>query len=319
MHERTGSPPGLILLATFQGERFLSEQLESILDQSERSFRILVRDDGSTDRTVSILHEFASHSRERIRIIENGEGRLGACGNFDRLLSRADGEYVAFADQDDRWDRDKLETLLRTLRELERLHGAATPILVHGDLRVTDDRLRPIATSLWRYQKLDPVRGAALPRLLGQNVVTGSASMANRALVERARPIPEEAVMHDWWLALVAAAFGVLHPVTRAVGDYRQHGANEIGAKRWGSSYVFRKLVEIADRHELRSILERTAAQAMAFERRYGATLDTTARAVVADYAGLPSQGFWERRRTLVRRGFWRCGWLRNAGLLVRL
>ena len=138
-----------------------------------------------------------------------------------------------FCDQDDVWFPDKIAVTLGKMQELEGRHGGERPLLVHTDMKVADGNLRVVADSLWRYQKSDPVRGEALNRLLVQNCATGCSMMINRALCDLALPIPAEAMMHDWWLVLVAAAFGTIGHCAEPTLLYRQHGANDVGAKKW--------------------------------------------------------------------------------------
>ena len=110
------------------------------------------------------------------------------------------------ADQDDVWLPEKIAVLLGRMRRLEAELGQRTPILVHSDLVVVDSSLRKLHPSFWACRRLDPVRGATLRRLAVENVVAGCSAMINRALAEECLPIPQQAIMHDWWMALVAAA-----------------------------------------------------------------------------------------------------------------
>ncbi len=166
-------------------------------------------------------------------IIPSEGQNLGACGNFSRLLEQADAPYVMFCDQDDVWLPDKIEITLAAMRELERQHGAETPLLVHTDLMVVDERLNRLGKSLWLFQCTEPQRLTKLNRLLMQNFATGCTVMINRALRDLAVPVPAEALMYDWWLALVATAFGRVAAVEDPTVLYRQHGRNDTGATRW--------------------------------------------------------------------------------------
>ena len=226
-------PPTIdIVMATYNGARFLCEQLDSVLAQARPGVRLLVRDDGSTDATREILAAYAGNRPEGV-LVENGSRRLGACGSFSALLERSDADFVVLCDQDDVWLPGRLDAMLRRLVELEDRHGRGAPLLVHSDLTVVDAGLRELCPSFWRYQGLDPFRGGVLNRLLVQNVVTGCAAILNRALVRRATPIPKAAVMHDWWLATAAAALGRLEALAQPTALYRQHGENRVGAQRW--------------------------------------------------------------------------------------
>lgn len=219
-----------IALATWNGARFLPPLLDSIVTQSYQNWRLVVRDDGSSDGTCQILAAFAERHKARVELVQDGRVRLGVTRNFEATVARCTSNYVAFADQDDVWLPVKLEHSMQRLLQIEGEDGDDTPILVHTDLRVVDAALGMIAPSFMRMMRLDPFAGAALKRLLVRNVVTGCTMLANRALIERALPIPGAAAIHDWWLALVAVCLGRLEFVDEQTVLYRQHGANSIGA-----------------------------------------------------------------------------------------
>ena len=225
-----------ILLATYNGAAFLEAQLDSILAQTHKNWRLVIRDDGSMDKTPEIIEAFRARHREKVVILEDEAGNLGLVQNYSRLLEHAGAVYVALCDQDDVWKPEKLELSLQKMRALEAEHGADKPLLVFTDLTVVDEDLRIIHPSFWRYQGLRPERCNSLNRLLLQNVVTGCTALMNRTLVERSVPLPAEAVVHDWWVALVAAAFGVAGYVAQPTVLYRQHGENLIGAE---SAHLF--------------------------------------------------------------------------------
>ncbi|TWJ33021.1 glycosyltransferase family 2 protein [Geobacter argillaceus] len=303
-----------ILLATYNGSDYLIEQLDSIIGQTFADWRLLARDDGSTDTTPEILRAYQAQLPDRITIVP-GEGRsLGARGNFAALMARADGDYLMFCDQDDVWLPDKIEQTLAEMRRLEKSHGETTPLMVHTDLAVVDEALRGVADSLWRFQHSDPVGGKALNRLLVQNTVTGCTVMINRALLELALPIPPEAVMHDWWLALAATAFGVIGHVAVPMVLYRQHGANDIGAR----PFNVRDIVgQLHCRPETRAIITRLQRQGAAFLERYRDRLTPAQREMLEVYARLDSFNGFLRRWYLLKYRFFYTGIIRNVGRLV--
>lgn len=307
-----------VLLATYQGARFVEAQIESVLAQGHPHVRLLIRDDGSTDATPAILARYAARCPQIVTVVE-GSGNLGPAGNFSRLLQRAEAPYVMFCDQDNVWLPGRIGALLRRMKQLEAEWGPDRPILVHTDLTVTDEALRPLCPSFWRYQHLDPRRGSTLNRLLIQNVVTGCAAMLNRALVQKAGPIPPEAVMHDWWLALVAAAFGRLDCLPEPGVLFRQHGTNQIGAVHWNLAHVIRKAATFWDGRLVAQGMRQTQRQAHAFWSRFASDLAPAQREAVEAYIALGQESFVRRRWLLLRHGFYRTGWLRNLSLLVRV
>ena len=138
---------------------------------------------------------------------EDDEG-LGACGNFSALLAESRAEYAAFSDQDDVWDKGKLEKCLAKMRELEAIYGKDVPLLVFCDGYVTDVELNRKPGTVLSRQRVNIAKGLCFNRLLMQNFVAGNAMLFNAALREKAGKVPPQALMHDAWLVLVAAAFG---------------------------------------------------------------------------------------------------------------
>lgn len=221
-----------ILLATYNGGRYINQLLASIRSQSHTDFRLYVRDDGSTDDTVDIVTR-ASRQDDRIRIVDDGRGNQRVVQNFARLMEHAlaDGCLATFfSDQDDVWHSDKVETGVRELKRMEAQHGTTAPILVHSDLEVVDSELKPLHPSFIQFSGITNNLEQPLQTLLVQNFVTGCTMLANRPLLEAALPIPKEAVMHDWWLALCAASLGEISFLDQPTIKYRQHEDNQVGA-----------------------------------------------------------------------------------------
>jgi rhamnosyltransferase len=222
----------VIVLSAYNGARHIEEQIGSIQRQRRSDWVLLVRDDGSSDGTPALVGALA-RADSRIRLVSSSGKNLGAVASFGALLAEAAGldpHCVFLADQDDVWVEEKLERQLEALVRAEERLGPEVPILVHSDLRVVDDRLRPIHRSFLRYQSgLATPAGLTLHTLLAQNLVTGAATAVNRALLRVTLPLPD-VVMHDWWLAQCAAAAGTIISLPDALVLYRQHAANVVGA-----------------------------------------------------------------------------------------
>ncbi len=220
-----------VALCTYNGAKYLREQLDSIASQTYPPDELVVCDDRSVDGSVEIAKTFASRAPFPVRLYVNEEG-LGTIKNFESAIGLCEGDFVALSDQDDVWLPNKLEVTLRAMREAEDRYGVATPILVHTDLRVVDPERRLIAPSFYKHQGYRRSHKNPLAKLLVKNYVTGCTLMMNRALRNAGLPIPREAMMHDWWLALVAAALGRVVSLPEATVLYRQHGGNAVGAGR---------------------------------------------------------------------------------------
>ena len=156
---------------------------------------------------------------------------LGASLNFGQLLEYTNTEYIMFSDQDDVWLPNKIELTLNVMKAAEQIYPNK-PVLVHTDLKVVDSELNIISDSMWSYQKLFPEIGDDLSKIMAQNVVTGCTMMINRKARDASIPIPAEAIMYDWWLALNTAEFGKIAYLSIPSILYRQHSGNKIGAKR---------------------------------------------------------------------------------------
>jgi glycosyltransferase involved in cell wall biosynthesis len=224
-----------VVMPTYNGEKYLAQQVESIYGQTVRPDRLVIRDDGSTDGTICLIKALQQRYGEWINQLEGSE-HLGCCASVSILLEAAQARYVALADQDDIWHPDKLEKSLLLLCELEKIHGVDMPLLIHGDLRLVDAEGKSTGHTFLAYQRLDPRRTSPVD-LAFTNVVTGCTCLFNRALLGKALPIPVEAEMHDWWMALVASAFGYIGFLSNPYIDYRQHDQNLLGARGLGWRY----------------------------------------------------------------------------------
>ncbi|MBN1392851.1 MAG: glycosyltransferase family 2 protein [Sedimentisphaerales bacterium] len=230
-----------ILLAAYNGQKYLAAQIDSILAQSYQDWQLLIRDDGSSDDTVKIIKEYAGRLPDKIRLITDNENHLGASLNFGKLLEYADSDYVMFCDQDDVWLPNKIELTLNAMKAAEQIYPDK-PILVHTDLRITDSRLNTIADSMWRYQKLYPEVGDDLNKIMAQNVVTGCTVMINKKARAVSIPIPKEAVLYDWWIALNVCKHGKIVYLSTPSILYRQHSDNEVGAQKMNIVHFLKKL-----------------------------------------------------------------------------
>lgn len=304
-----------VLLATHNGEEFLAEQIDSVLGQEGVELRILIHDDESSDKTPLVLEEYVrDHSAKIDRL--HSSGRLGVRGGFSRLLNQTHAPYVAFCDQDDVWVASKLGRLLAHMQLLEKKYGHDMPILVHSDLAVVGRSLQLIHPSFWAYSGIDPTRNN-FEQILIKNSVTGCALLANRALVEKANPIPDGAVMHDHWLALVAAAFGRIESIKEPLVLYRQHGSNVIGARAYSWREIFRRFSSSCGRMDI----SRLRYQASVFSAQFATLLSPEQGALIDGFARLPGLSWIERRIYLLRHGILLPGLIRNMALLfcVRL
>lgn len=282
-----------ILLGVYNGTRFIETQIQSYLGQSHADWLVLARNDGSTDDSGRIL---AQHARNdsRFHVMTDDGKNLGVIRNFSALMGAAldtDCRYFAFSDQDDFWHPDKLSRQLQCIQDAEKV-SPGSPVLVHSDAMVADAHLKEISPSFMAYQGIGHQTSDPLKNLLVQNFVTGCTVMVNRRLLALAYPVPGTVLMHDWWLALWAAALGRIEFIARPLIHYRQHENNQIGAKsiarhlnpftgRWfhlwnsGRRYLAQSVTQAGD---LARRMEEQDLKSRDFEliRAYASLLDLT-------------------------------------------
>lgn len=304
------------MLATFNGEHYLREQLDSILAQDYEYVRVLAKDDGSSDGTQNILDEYAERLPDRFRVIPGGVTGGSAKNNFLLLMKESTAEYICFADQDDVWLPHKVSITKRAMDELESCWGKDVPLLVFSDLRVVDDQLRTLQASYWAYEKLRPQRVRRLGALLVQNVVTGCTCMLNRKLVDLSLSMPEEAIMHDHWVALLASAMGKTNAIEAQTVLYRQHDKNVIGSEqRTGSLSEFTLRVRKTDVRRME--WKKSQSQARALLRVHGTELSQKAwEQILAFLRCGTSRNRLVRIWILVRHGYLRTGLLQKLATL---
>ena len=300
-----------ILMAAYNGTPYIREQIDSILGQTDTNWHLTISDDGSTDGTDAIIDEYARQYPGRVQRVYSGRRFGGAKGHFFWLTEQCDADYIAYCDDDDTWRPDKLEKLQKAMRDAEERLGNDKPLLVFSDQTVTDDKLNKLAPSLMRYQK-QYFEYFDYRSILLQNVVTGGAMMVNRALARLALRCvePSQVIMHDWWMAAVAARFGEIVYIDEPLGAYRQHGHNSVGAKNAGSlAHILHKL---GHTREIRRTLTDKKAQASVFDRTYVPMLEEADRAVLGQFARRRSGlVFYLKNRALVH------GFFRLAGMIA--
>lgn len=217
-----------ILMATYNGEKYVEAQLESILSQSYTDWSLYIRDDGSKDSTCKILESYALRYNN-IHLIKDDE-RLGPKLSFIRLLENVESVYYMFADQDDYWLVDKIRLFVD---EMEKSKCEKTPVIICSDLKVVDESLNLICPSFWKFSgfKMDEFNNFTFHWYW--NNVNGCSMMINQNVKQIALPVPKEAFMHDSWIVLSTLAHnGIVLPIQQSTMLYRQHQCNSVGARR---------------------------------------------------------------------------------------
>lgn len=216
-----------VCLATYNGERFIKEQIESILCQIDAEDELIISDDHSMDNTISIIHTIQD---SRIVLLEN-KSRNGVIGNFENAISKAKGEYIFLSDQDDVWLPLKVKNTISKIKSIEERNTKDKPILVFSDAIVVDENLHVLIPSVFGHSKENPDISGTPDILSVANRMLGCTMAFNRKAKEISLPIASSAVMHDWWIALSVSKQGIIEPIYQKTVLYRQHNNNVIGAK----------------------------------------------------------------------------------------
>lgn len=233
-----------IVMCTFNGASYLQQQLESLLVQTLLPDEIVIGDDGSTDATLGLLQAFRDRVERagiELRLRQNPRN-LGYVENFTAGLCQSSGELVFLCDQDDVWHPDKLARMTAAFENDPSL------LLLHSDARLVDAQGALLHCSMFEALQLTAQEkqtihtGAAFEVVLRRSFVTGATAGLRRELIDLALPVAPGWI-HDEWLAAVASAAGRLDFIDEALVDYRQHGANQIGARKRTLAMKWRELL----------------------------------------------------------------------------
>ncbi|MEE1314240.1 MAG: glycosyltransferase family 2 protein [Faecalimonas sp.] len=299
-----------ILLACYNGEAYIRQQLDSILAQDYTNWVVRACDDASTDDTYAILEEYGERFPEKFVLEKKENGSGSAKANFFYLLKQSTCAYVMCCDQDDVWLPNKISLSLELMKKTE---SDEVPVLVHSDLKVVDAELAVLSESFFAHSNLR--KSFAYRDILIQNQVTGCTMMMNRALVNRMNLEENEApiLMHDWLAALLATACGRVAFLEEPTILYRQHAVNSVGAKKYGFGLLVSKLKN----HSIRKSLEDTAKQAEEVAKTYQSVLPANLYRLTESYGKIFEKNKLYRICFYVRYGVWKKGLPRKVWQLI--
>lgn len=214
-----------LLLACYNGEKYMREQLESLYGQTFKDWTLFVRDDGSTDSTMDIIKEYQAQY-SNIVVIDNNGKRLGARDNFMALLENVDSQYYMFVDEDDVWLPNKIRNEYEKIKMLD----TNKPALVITNLKLVDGNLNVISESFWKSIKFDYRVFNSFRYQSYMCYVTGCTMLFNQKAKAVSFPMPSYAPMHDWWVAVSVYKYGGnLGFIEEPQMLYRKHGDNATG------------------------------------------------------------------------------------------
>lgn len=306
-----------ICMAVYNGEQFLREQIDSIITQTWSNWILFIRDDGSKDKTSNLLCEYAKTYPDKIVLIDDPELKGGSAKrNFAVILDwvnqRHDFRYFMFSDQDDVWLKNKIEVCMKRMKREEAKKSG--PILVHTDLKVVDQKQEILGDSFFAYRALD-VKKKDLRHLLVQNNITGCTMMWNRKLNELLDLQNDAVAMHDWWMALVASAFGKIVCVNKPTILYRQHGGNVVGATRVNTlSFIIKRLTGSA---HVKETLHMSVVQARSFLEVYRKSLSQEQIELLENFADIMNHNKLMRMGMILKGGYLKQGIVQIIGELL--
>ena len=299
-----------ILLATYNGERYLREQIDSILNQDYKDWIVRVCDDASTDNTYEILMEYKEKFQDKFIIEKRQTGFGSAKLNFAHLIKESVCDYVMCCDQDDVWLSNKISLTLQAMKKNEK---DGLPVLVHTDLKVVDAKLNVLSDSFFVHSNY--YKNPQYKDLLIQNHVTGCTMMMNRSLVNllNLQKDYEDILMHDWLAAIVAAGLGKVVFVDCPTMLYRQHEVNSVGAKKYGFALLITKLRN----NSIKKSLVATTLQARRIAKTYQEMLQEDKYQLAYRYSQIFSRNKIYRISFYIKNKVWKKGLPRQVWQLI--
>lgn len=291
-----------ILMAAYNGEKYIAEQIESIINQSYEGWTLNIRDDASTDNTRVIVRQYVRKYPDKIRLFTNMENSGSPKSNFFELIKNSDADVIFTCDQDDIWEKDKIEITLKKFENTDK------PLLVHSDLTVIDDENRVIYPSMIKAQHINPSR-SLLNQLLVQNIVTGCTMAFNRALADILVE-PELLPVHDWWIAAVASVFGSIKFIDKPTIKYRKHGNNACGPQNMNDpKYIASRA---GDKARAKKMLELGYVMAVELLEKY--KMPYKYMAMLKDYSKMADKNKIQKLMVIIKYGIWKSGFIRKVG-----
>jgi glycosyltransferase involved in cell wall biosynthesis len=299
-----------IIMAVYNGQEYIREQLESLKDQTYTEWRLVIRDDRSSDKTAEIV------KKQEVIFKVNEKPSGSAKNNFALLINDAkESDYVMFCDQDDIWKKDKIEITFNKMKQAEERYGRDFPLLVHGDVEVIDENGNINADSMFEMSHINA--DSKLPQILIQNHVTGCTMMCNKKLIAGISEYAssEYIIMHDYLAALYASVFGKIEVIKKPLLSYRQHSGNSVGAKNNNNPvYLLKRLAN--GRKSYKEAMETSRNQVKFFVEIYRKELAAEKYCeeyeLMSGYASLGSRAKLYRIMFYKKNHIWKNGTIRK-------
>lgn len=302
-----------ICMATYNGEKYIREQIQSIREQTYEDWILFIHDDGSKDNTLSVIEEFVDE--ESIFLVHKNLRGGSAKDNFIGLLGYVSKNYsfayYMFCDQDDVWLPDKIQISMERMGLLEQKFGKQKPIMVHTDLKVVDENLHLLSESYVKYRSLD-VTIKEPNRLVAQNNITGCTMLWNQELNQRICVDNPNVAQHDWWFAVVTSLIGIIEFVDTPTILYRQHGANSVGATHVNSLKFI--LMRLGGLSHVKKTVAMSVFQAKAIGEVFGDEIEASQRQMLLQYGSILEVHKLKRWRILFKYKCFKQGLIQRIG-----
>jgi glycosyltransferase involved in cell wall biosynthesis len=297
-----------ILMATYNGSAYLAAQLDSILSQDYHDWKLVIRDDGSTDSTLDIIEAYEKRDF-RIKRIEYGTIHGSACKNFSQLTSWAldhPANYYMFADQDDIWEANKVAVSVQEIINQEDKYGNNLPQLCYSSFQFIDEKGVKLS------QKLNLPVELQLRVLLNENHAWGCTMIINHSALQAIVPIPVSAVNHDYWIALVISALGKTKLIDKDLILYRQHTQNVSGSVD-NMTFASRFKRYVSNSSHMLTALAANLNTIQQFSARYKSVLTLADNLMVTSFITAYESGTLKLLRTLLKFRIFKIGIGKNA------
>lgn len=253
-----------ILMATYNGEKYLAEQLNSIINQTYHNWNLLIRDDNSTDKTLEIIQNYHKKDK-RIKILKDNKGNLGIVRNFEELLKSSESEFIMFSDQDDIWVENKLDMYLKMIEKIKN-----KGFMIHSDAILFDKNKSNILKDTFISKK---AINKGLENVFFNYFVQGATILISKEIKNFILPFPKEVYLHDRYIHLISELFFERIFVNKALIYYRQHGDNQIGAKNTIRELLLKRYFDERDRQLIKIIYN-----------KYGSLLTEDKKKLIEEY-----------------------------------
>lgn len=253
-----------ILMATYNGQKYLVEQLDSIINQTYHNWNLLIRDDNSTDKTLEIIQNYHKKDK-RIKILKDNKGNLGIVRNFEELLKSSESEFIMFSDQDDIWVENKLDMYLKMIEKIKN-----KGFMIHSDAILFDKNKSNILKDTFISKK---AINRGLENVFFNYFVQGATILISKEIKNFILPFPKEVYLHDRYIHLISELFFERIFVNKALIYYRQHGDNQIGAKNTIRELLSKRYFDERDRQLIKVIYN-----------KYGSLLTEDKKKLIEEY-----------------------------------